>query len=618
MSRRRNTIGMQRRRAVAEAVAAPERMAVAEAGVAEAAKQPGRILIRLIEAGWSKNGTYYPAAVLKRDGAAAWPAGTHSFIDHASPAEDEERPVGSVAKLAAVQVEDARWDEASRSLVAYYLPFEPWKTPILEMARAEAATGVKAIGVSIRAWVTGEQGTAEGRDGFIVESIPQGRSVDIVTQPAAGGAILAVLESIQQHKTSVAEAASVGTYLESRMHMQFTEMADYMYGDGRLTREERITLSGAVGDALAAFVTRIEADAPHLYKRGRWDDAPDEGQVAEALADDTRARLQRAVQVTHGANDDGNGAWLWDFDPDEQFVIYSADGKTWRQSYTAAESGLVLTGDSAEVARRTSYVPVDAPAAEAVDTAPAPAAPARSLISESVAAVLARADQALQNSPGHPVTATADGSPPTAPNPTLTKESTMSGTAPGTQPDQAGNQNGTPVAEEVAVVAAERDQLQTRLTSMTEALSDAQSAQRTAEARAKAAEARAQKLEGQEAGRLAVDKALRDNTAGISEALLATIGPRVHDRVRGGVPFTDDGKVDAPALEAVVVSAIKTEAGHAAQILEHAGVGRPSGLGGFGGPEGTTAEAFEADVSDRFQRIGALDAAGAAIAAKGR
>lgn len=615
MSRRRNSIGMQRRRAVQESVAAPERLAVAEAGAAEAAKQPGRILIRLIKAGWSKNGTYYPAAVLKRDGAAAWPAGTHSFIDHASPAEDEERPVGSVAKLAAVQVEDARWDEASQSLVAYYLPFEPWKTPILEMARAEAATGVQAIGVSIRAWVTGEHGTAEGRDGFIVDSIPQGRSVDIVTQPAAGGAILSVLESIQQQQVPVTEASSIGTYLEARLHTYFTELADYMYGDGNLTRPERITLSGAVGDALAAFVTRIEADAPQLYKRSRWDDAPDEGEVAEALADDTRARLQRAVQVTHGANDDGNGAWLWDFDPDEQFVIYSADGKTWRQSYTATDAGLALTGDSTEVARRTSYVPVDAPAAEAVD--PAPTAPARSLISESVAAVLARADQALQNSPGHPVTANADGSPPTAPDPT-TKESTMSGTAPGTQPDQAGNQKVTPVNEEAAVIAAERDQLQTRLTSMTEALSDAQSAQRTAEARAKAAEARTQQLEGNEAGRLAVDEALAKNESGLPEGLIGTITPRVHDRVRGAVPFTDDGKVDATALEAVVKSAIKTEAGHAALVLESAGVGRPSGLGGFGGPEALTEEAFEADVSARLQRISGLDAAGAAIAAKGR
>ena len=70
--------------------------------------------------------------------------------------------------------------------------------------------------------------------------------------------------------------ATIGSRLEARIHTAFTVMADDMYCDGRLTREERITLSGAFGDALGTFVARVEADAAQLYQRGPWSFPPDE------------------------------------------------------------------------------------------------------------------------------------------------------------------------------------------------------------------------------------------------------------------------------------------------------------------------------------------------------
>lgn len=194
----------------------------------------------------------------------------------------------------------------------------------------------------------------------------------------------------------------------------------------------------------------------------------------------------------------------------------------------------------------------------------------------------------------------------------------MSGTtAEGAQPNPAGTQNGTPVAEEVAVVAAERDQYRTRCTSLTEALSEAQSAQRAAEARMKQAEARARELEGNEAGRLAVDKALKDNATGMSESMIVAITTRVHDRVRGHVPFGDDGQVNAEALAAVVDTAIRAEASHAAQILESQGVGRPSGLGFGGDVTGLSEADYEAQIAADFEALG-LPTDTAKLAAKGR
>ena len=226
----------------------------------------GRMALRLISAGWSLNGNLYPAEVLRRDGPAAWPAGTRAYVDHASDAEEEAHPSGSVKNLAAVLTSDAHWDEASQSLIAEARLFEPWRGPLSQMAEAGA------IGMSIRAWVTGEHGERDGREGFIVESIPQGRSVDFVTVPAAGGAVISVLEAVGQ---PVQEAASLGGWLESRLHLALTQYADDMYGNGQLTRDERIVLSNAIGDGLAAWTARVEQGAPQLFTRDRWSDAPE-------------------------------------------------------------------------------------------------------------------------------------------------------------------------------------------------------------------------------------------------------------------------------------------------------------------------------------------------------
>ncbi|MCG5464218.1 hypothetical protein MED01_002383 [Micromonospora sp. MED01] len=251
-----------------------ERVIVREADPSGATvTRPGRLAIRLIRAGWSLNSNYYPAEVLRRDGPAAWPAGTQCMADHATEDEEAARPSGSVRAVAAVQTSDARWDEGEQALMAEVRLLHPWRDTITDMARAQAEEGVDVIGMSIRAWVTGEHGEREGREGFIVQSIPEGRSVDFVTKPAAGGGIVSVLESVG-NTVPVAEARNVAHWFEARLHRDFTERADDMFGDGRLTRDERITLSGAVGDALSAFAARIEADAPQLLARDLWEEPP--------------------------------------------------------------------------------------------------------------------------------------------------------------------------------------------------------------------------------------------------------------------------------------------------------------------------------------------------------
>lgn len=240
------------RRIVTEAHAVAERMTPAEG--------PGRFLVQIITPGWGSSG-YYSQEVLE---AAAqervYPAGTHMYLDHPTETEKMERPVRSVKDLVAVTTEDARWDPSLRALVAEVRVFSNWRTSLAEM--------LDAIGVSVRGFAEGAVGEAEGRTGYVFSRLTETISVDFVTQAGRGGRVLQVLEAAKPTE----EARNVGQWVESRIHRDFTVVADEMFGDGRLTREERIALSGAIGSALASFVGHLEGEAPALYARDIWDE----------------------------------------------------------------------------------------------------------------------------------------------------------------------------------------------------------------------------------------------------------------------------------------------------------------------------------------------------------
>jgi hypothetical protein len=618
MGRRRHGFAVPRPiRAVRESVAAPprQRHAVTETparAVEAVAARPGRLLIQLIRAGWSLNGNYYPAEVLRRDGPAAWPAGTQCFADHATEEEDEQRPAGSIRNLAATQTQNAYWDEARQALMAEVRLFAPWRQAITDMA--------ETIGMSIRAWVYGEQGEAEGRQGFVVSAIPAGRSVDFVTVPAAGGAIVSVLESVRR---GVGEARSIGVWLESRLHLALTQLGDDMYGNGRLTREERIALSSAIGDALQAWTARVEADAPQLFQRDLWDDpeppeqATAEGrQVGEAPTEQTRMALHAAVQQAYADTKD-TWAWVRDFDPERAvvwFEVQSRDGcRLWQQSYAFNAPGQAdLTGDPVEVVARTVYDPVASSEAAGQTTIPAPAA----------TAVVEHASGGTP--PAGPTITTEDrSSGVTTPNTGPAPGQAGTGTTPAAQPtgqptSEARTTTETPAETRVVIVEAERDQLRQRNNAMTDQLSEAQAEARRARAEAAEAVAEMRRLRANEAGRTTVDRLLAAPESGVEERFHALIAPRVHATIRDHVPLTDAGEVNQEALNTAVEAAIRAERVYLASGLEAGGAGRVAGLGADGDPHTQmTAEQFEGGMSKIFESIGMPEKT-ATLAAKGR
>jgi hypothetical protein len=251
--------------------AAPERLDLTEtiqAAIREAPQASGGSLlldVQIIEAGWNSSGQkYYGTDVLARDVPRVFPKGTHCYVDHPTMTEKSERPERSLRDLAAVFTADPRTDDGGRTWRAPARVFGPYA----EMLRE----AWQDIGLSINAHGVGEWGEREGRQGMIVTEIAEGYSVDFVTRAGAGGKVLALLESAR--RMNLVEAGSLGSWLESRLHLTLTQLADDMYGDGRLTRDERITLSAAIGDGLKAWTARVEREAGQLFARAVYEDAP--------------------------------------------------------------------------------------------------------------------------------------------------------------------------------------------------------------------------------------------------------------------------------------------------------------------------------------------------------
>ncbi|MFI7691778.1 hypothetical protein ACIBQ6_22105 [Nonomuraea sp. NPDC049655] len=247
-----------------------------------------RFRARIIQGDIQGSSGFYPAEMLKRD-AAVFREGLPVFLDHPGATESYDRPERSVRDLAGKLASTAVYERDG--LYADVEVYPHW-APVVEAMAGD-------IGMSIRASGTVEASKDEAIRGPIVTALTEAASVDFVTAAGAGGKVVALLESARaqsgdllrkatearpfsngssggeilswsERKTQVAEAANVGAWLESRIHSIFTQLADDMYGEGRLTREERITCSSAIGDALAAFTSRIEADAAHLYQRDPW------------------------------------------------------------------------------------------------------------------------------------------------------------------------------------------------------------------------------------------------------------------------------------------------------------------------------------------------------------
>ena len=259
---------------IEESASTAERLTFKEVGtsaaLAPAPKGSTRREVTIIQAGWGSSG-YYSREMLARDGPKVFPKGTHMYMNHPSLTEDIEQPERKVENLAAVLTSDPVM--IGNELKANADIYEHW-APLVNAVAGD-------IGVSIRAIGEAEPGTAEGKNGMIIDALTEGISVDFVTKAGAGGKVGMLLESAAEIGREIEEARNVADWFAARIHSRFTMVADDMFGEGYLTRDERIGLSKGIGEALDAFNTFVDANMSQLKKRDPYADPEEQGVVEE-------------------------------------------------------------------------------------------------------------------------------------------------------------------------------------------------------------------------------------------------------------------------------------------------------------------------------------------------
>lgn len=158
---------------------------------AKATETKGVWRIKLIEGDVHGSSGYYPASVLERDGAKAFPAGSHIYLDHPTWEEDWQRPERSVKDLVGRMIEDATYmDDPDEGKGLYgNVTFKQSVREDMEFYAETAGMSIRAIGLTEESPVTGE---------LVVTELVEGLSVDIVTHAGAGGKLVGMAESARK------------------------------------------------------------------------------------------------------------------------------------------------------------------------------------------------------------------------------------------------------------------------------------------------------------------------------------------------------------------------------------------------------------------------------------
>jgi hypothetical protein len=550
------------------------------------------------------SGVYYPEQVLERDGPKVWPVGTQMFLDHPTLSEAEDRPERSVRDLAGKIATQPVYDRTAQVPGLYAdVDVFPHYAPVIESMADD-------IGLSIRAGGRVEQGQAAGRIGPIVTSLDEGRSVDFVTKAGAGGKLVSLLESARNLALTqpLQEAAGIATWLESRLHATLTDYADGMYGNGQVTRAERIALSSAIGDALDAYTAAIKEQAPQLYTRDQYGDPactaidPD-GDGDEDVpggndpdGDTTEMAGQRAamgagpVYAMEAAQPGGEAFIPRATDPHP--VRITVDGRSVAQAIQEGHRGGQVTWSTVS----PPAVPGAPPPSQTPQTVTAGSPPP---------AHQPPMEGSMSTQTAGPGGGGQAGTATTEPTATTTAAAGPAATTvteaakPATQP-AAGGVSALPAEVQHALQESAK-----QLTAVTDRLAAVEAA-RAAEL------AEAQQLRAENDIRRLATRALAESD------LPVPMHARVIDKVTDAVPLTEARVLDVDKAKARITEVIEAERLYAAELMEAAGVGVPRGLTTPILTEQRQPTDPQAELAEAFAGLPGMTSDMAAIAAKGR
>lgn len=246
-------------------------------------------LVRLISEGSGSTGVYTKEA-LQGSFAEAFPIGTHMYIDHASEAEQWDRPEGTLTKLAAVIAETPHWQDspepgmyATIEVVDQWAPFIEQVSDIIGVSIHCGATLAQTDDI-----VTSEEPLPPVIESFIPSPI---NSVDFVTVPGAGGRLVEALESFK-NGNAIMDGSNKHNSERKRMDTEFKEALEAL--DTKLS-----ALVEALADKAKKKDEEDEEDAKKA-KEEEEDKAKKAKEAILALADSdlpevSRVRVAEAI-----------------------------------------------------------------------------------------------------------------------------------------------------------------------------------------------------------------------------------------------------------------------------------------------------------------------------------
>ena len=247
----------------------------------------GKYRIRIIVPGQGSSGIY--TAENLAESASLFKAGTEMFIDHPTETEEWERPERSIRDYAGVFLEDATVGEDG----ALYTVCKVF-SGVNELIKDKW----EHLGVSINAWCA----DPISEDG-IVPPIAGVRSVDFVTTPGAGGAIIDLLES--NRNDNYVKEEGMDKEIESRFDALETKFASLIEAlDSKLesimtpiqeSDEEKASVD--VDSAIDAGKKIAESGLPDVAAV-RVREAVKKGVDVDSALEAERAYLKEAVAAT--------------------------------------------------------------------------------------------------------------------------------------------------------------------------------------------------------------------------------------------------------------------------------------------------------------------------------
>lgn len=206
---------------------------------------------------WGTTG-YYPADVLARDAAYAFPVGTKMYENHRTATEEYERPVGDVSKMIGKLITAGEYEADNPEGPGVYADVEFYDSYVPRINEIG-----DDVGLSVDGGADYIDGEIAGRYGKIFTSLLYIRSVDVVTEAGAGGKLTTILESA---------APMAGRPIESEGEQSVTAITkeDFLeglaaFGDTLTTKIQEALAPVAAAPAEAVAAAAVEtpaADAP--------------------------------------------------------------------------------------------------------------------------------------------------------------------------------------------------------------------------------------------------------------------------------------------------------------------------------------------------------------------